>query len=599
MVVLVLAGLIHFSKRQLEKRVSFGGLIFVVCLVYLAVGLPTYFLKVVIFVGYEYLILHLYSSKFLGRNRIVPIVLMVVPVFLSKLGVGGGLLWIIGISFMTFRAIQTLFESKKPSPTNFFSFLTFFPALIAGPLDRYGRFEKDLNEGYTNLNRKNVIDGWNYLKYGIVQKFILGDLISYYWLSALSPTSQRWEQVIQNMVAYSVYFYFDFAGYSHLAMAFGRFLGIEVPANFNHPYLAENPRDFWQRWHITLGDFLKSYLFQPMYLWTQSFSVCRAHRVLLQNLCLFVTFLLIGSWWGLSLRYVLTGAVFGFSYVVYNLYLYLNKRYGVNFFKILGPRTGKIISISMTLGVALIANYIFSGRVPGLPELEQRVTVLATMPFSSEGKFVAKVDATLKTAPVAEKSDGDMGFGKVSEVALGGDPDVIFLASCDSGEWVPRTNRIVTIDSCHNVTVAALKGYRIWPLLAIKKEQIFFRDSDDLLYRSKEAVDDGSVQLPESAPSSGIRIGLPGENLQRIELYAKAPRESQFTRVNLAPFSKEIARGAFLFRKDSKDPSLKLETGNWEFRFVILSERALPFHTNLRGEYYTIRRTVNVLPTVK
>jgi len=124
----------------------------------------------------------------------------------------------------------------------YFNFLSFTPTLLIGPIDRYGRFKNSQNNGFSSINSGNFLLGWNALVKGIVFKYICAELIDRYWLNLCPATGAQWYHTISDMYAYYAYLFFDFAGYSWMALGIGKMMGMEVPVNFKNPFSAVPPR---------------------------------------------------------------------------------------------------------------------------------------------------------------------------------------------------------------------------------------------------------------------------------------------------------------------------------------------------------------------
>jgi membrane protein involved in D-alanine export len=278
-----------------------------------------------------------------------------------------------GLSYVTFRVIQLFFDNDKEhseKPVNIFDFLVFmlFPAtLLIGPIDRFNRFKGDLDNGFGNMNATRASEGLDDFVLGLLQKFILAELVNRYWMTRINTDSRALADMLNMMYAYSVYLYFDFAGYSNMAMGVGKMFGIDVPFNFNKPYLAINPQDFWKRWHASLGDWLRDYFFRPYYKWISGKKSLKNYPLFKQNSGLFLTFLIMGSWNGFKSYFVISGAMFGLYSVVHNTYvMQCRKKDRDVFFGKLGPNAIRILSIFIMLNFTCLALYIFSGKCPFL-----------------------------------------------------------------------------------------------------------------------------------------------------------------------------------------------------------------------------------------
>ncbi|MBK7888692.1 MAG: hypothetical protein IPJ86_15835 [Bacteroidetes bacterium] len=167
------------------------------------------------------------------------------------------------------------------------------------------------------------------------------------------------------MYAYYAYLFFDFAGYSCMAIGIGKMMGMQVPVNFTNPFLAVNPQDFWRRFHITLGAWLKDYFFTPLFLWLSRFKSLKKYSLAKQNFTLTMTFLLMGCWNGFKMNFILSGLLFGLYSAFHNWYLVTCKKRGKDIiFGQLNPTAVRILSIFIMIHLVAISLYIFSGRCP-------------------------------------------------------------------------------------------------------------------------------------------------------------------------------------------------------------------------------------------
>lgn len=164
----------------------------------------------------------------------------------------------LGISYVTFRALDVLFCLRDdviaaPAMLDFVAFLFFFPTVSAGPIDRYRRFALDWRKRRTRAEFLSDLDGAVHRIFrGFFYKFILAALIRQYWLEPVAKGAS-FGGLVSYMYAYSLYLFFDFAGYSAFAIGLSYLFGVHTPENFQRPFLARNIRDFWNRWHITLS----------------------------------------------------------------------------------------------------------------------------------------------------------------------------------------------------------------------------------------------------------------------------------------------------------------------------------------------------------
>lgn len=274
---------------------------------------------------------------------------------------------IIGISYITFRTIQAIVDSQnygKLSFMEFTSFLLFPTTLLAGPIDRSYRFQEDLKKGYENLTLQNIGKGWDILIVGVLFKFVIAQLVAMYWLAKIDENSTNFLDMTNSAYSYTTYLFFDFAGYSAMAVGLSFMIGIFIPMNFNHPYLAPNPQDFWRRFHITLGTWLTDYFFKPLYKYLHQYPYLKNRKLLLQNIAITCTFLLMGMWNGLTWYFIFSGFLFGIYSSIHNAYVLYVKKGGYDYFSFFP----EIISINLKrflmINGAVFALYFFSGRVP-------------------------------------------------------------------------------------------------------------------------------------------------------------------------------------------------------------------------------------------
>lgn len=209
----------------------------------------------------------------------------------------------IGISFFTFQAMSYTIDvyrgDVKPTEDfiEFAAYIALFPQLIAGPIVRYREIREKLRNLPIRLSSENFNIGLFYFTLGLVKKMLIADRIAYFIdpmfadYGSLSSI-QSWAAIL----GFSLQLYFDFAGYSLMAIGLGHLIGLEFPQNFNSPYKAVSISDFWRRWHMTLSRWLKDYLYIPL--------GGRDNRAV----ALAVTMLLGGLWHGAAWTFMIWGA---------------------------------------------------------------------------------------------------------------------------------------------------------------------------------------------------------------------------------------------------------------------------------------------------
>jgi D-alanyl-lipoteichoic acid acyltransferase DltB (MBOAT superfamily) len=225
----------------------------------------------------------------------------------------------LGISFFTFTQIAYLVDCYNGKAGNYkFSnyclFVTFFPHLIAGPIVHHSQlmpqFDNPLN---MKINYDNIARGLFIFNMGLAKKIVIADTISTivsngYSNTGLLTTSQAWI----TSFAYSMQLYFDFSGYSDMAIGLGLLFNIDFPLNFNSPYKSVNIQEFWRRWHMTLSKFLRDYIYVPLG------GNRRGEWIKARNLM--ITFVLGGIWHGAGWTFIFWGFLHGFALVIHNFF---------------------------------------------------------------------------------------------------------------------------------------------------------------------------------------------------------------------------------------------------------------------------------------
>lgn len=216
----------------------------------------------------------------------------------------------LGISFFVFQKIAFMIDVKRgiakaePGLSRFLLFVSFFPQLIAGPIVHWRELGPQLNRE-TMLAQRDVALGLTLFLIGLAKKTLLADLLSPYVAEVFdrSPATAGPLGAWAGVLAYTLQIYFDFSGYSDMAIGLALLFGIRLPWNFLSPYQAGSIVEFWRRWHITLSHFLRDYLYIP--LGGNRYGPLRRYRNIL------VTMLLGGLWHGAGWNFVLWGGAHG------------------------------------------------------------------------------------------------------------------------------------------------------------------------------------------------------------------------------------------------------------------------------------------------
>lgn len=316
------------------------------------------------FVAITFLFIRFVSLK--TNHQLINVLLIALPMILFKLHFNPSLFYFAGLSFVTFRTIQVCLEYKKEEPLNFvdyFNFLFFLPALYIGPLDRYKRFTNNCYSAYDTMQTELPLKGCQEVAKGIFYKFIVAEFISRYWLAASTGDILTAGARINDIYAYTFFLFFDFAGYSAMAVGMANMVGIDLPFNFNRPFISKNPAEFWQRWHASLTSWLTDYFFKPFYKWLSQRKQLKKSALTRQNIAIFFTFFLMGIWNGFEPNFVWSGIIYGIYSTLHNTYLvWCRKQDRDVVFGTLNPRWVSYISIFIMFHLACLALYVFSGR---------------------------------------------------------------------------------------------------------------------------------------------------------------------------------------------------------------------------------------------
>lgn len=253
----------------------------------------------------------------------------------------------VGISFYTFQTMSytlDVYRGKVKASKNFLNFLTYvtlFPQLIAGPIVRYEDVEKELSERKVSLSMFS--EGIGVFAVGLAKKVILSNQLA----ELVEKFSSSNEQTVLfhwvYIVAYTLQVYFDFSGYSDMAVGIGKMLGFSFPKNFNYPFIASTVAEYWRRWHITLGTWFRDYLYFPL-----GGSRCGKIKTV-RNI--FIVWFLTGLWHGAAWNFVLWGVFFAFVLCAERFV-----------FQKLLKRTPKVLKHIYVLITVAISMVIFNGN---------------------------------------------------------------------------------------------------------------------------------------------------------------------------------------------------------------------------------------------
>jgi D-alanyl-lipoteichoic acid acyltransferase DltB (MBOAT superfamily) len=226
----------------------------------------------------------------------------------------------LGFSYIFFRLVSALRDraaGRLPaiSLREFVTYVVFAPTLIAGPIDRPERFVKDLRAAFT-FNLADTTEGARRIATGLFKKFVVADLIAIFALNEVNAAQTQgvgWMWLL--VYAYALRIFFDFSGYTDIAIGVGRVFGIRLPENFKQPYLKPNMTQFWNSWHMTLAQWFRAYYFNPL---TRALRTREWRMTAIIFVGQLTTMLLIGLWHGITWNFAIWGLWHGIGLFVHN-----------------------------------------------------------------------------------------------------------------------------------------------------------------------------------------------------------------------------------------------------------------------------------------
>ena len=293
----------------------------------------------------------------------------------------------LGISFFTFQQITYLvdtYNGKKEDHnfSNYFLFVIFFPQLIAGPIVHHSKMIPQFNnKNFGSFKFENLTIGLIVFSLGLFKKVFLADNLAIYVNPAFDAAAVGFNMTFFDAwgaaLAYTLQLYFDFSGYSDMAIGIGLMFGIAIPINFLSPFKAKNISEFWRLWHISLSRFIRDYLYYPISLFLTRFSYSKNmspmgvffFSIMLPTM---LSFFLVGLWHGAGWQFILFGLIHGFYIVIYNLWVkikifFFNNNYKSNFITDL---IGQLITF-----ISVIFSFVFFRSA----SLESAITYVNSM----------------------------------------------------------------------------------------------------------------------------------------------------------------------------------------------------------------------------
>jgi alginate O-acetyltransferase complex protein AlgI len=278
----------------------------------------------------------------------------------------------IGISFFTFQKITYAVDvyRRVHAPLELVSdyamYILMFPQLIAGPIVRYNEIADQLVDRRASENIDNRLTGFFRFVIGLSKKVLIANVLGEEVDRIFGMGGQEIGSLTAwyGVIGYSFQIYFDFSGYSDMAIGIGRMIGFRFPENFNNPYISQSISEFWRRWHMTLGRFMKDYLYIPL-----GGNRVSARRMYFN---LWVVFLISGLWHGAAWNFVIWGAFHG-------LFLVADRIFLLKFYK----KIGKVPSIIITYFIVVVSWVFF--RAETLPEAMEYLRSMFSFTSTGEG----------------------------------------------------------------------------------------------------------------------------------------------------------------------------------------------------------------------
>ncbi len=300
----------------------------------------------------------------------IAVILSILPLILAKVAPFAPELKFIvflGMSYVTFRAVQMVFEVrdgliKELSFFNFWEFVLFFPAISTGPIDRYRRFQKDIQKPPSAEEYQNLLyTGLNRIFQGFLYKFIIAYLIKQYFMD---PAFAQQDTILSNMIymySYSLYLFFDFAGYSSFVIGVSYMMGIKTPENFNKPFISRNIKDFWNRWHMSLSFWFRDFIYMRFVFFATKKKLIK-NRYTISYIGAFLNFFIMGIWHITGehvYQYIIYGLYHAALFILFDIFERKNKKH--KFWP--NNKFTHVLAIVITFHVVCFGFLIFSGHL--------------------------------------------------------------------------------------------------------------------------------------------------------------------------------------------------------------------------------------------
>ena len=360
-IALIIGFIINYLGKKIEYYILALSVIFAVVIYGKSITMLYYLVGFILF---EYILVLIAQKTESKKHLKILVILSILPLVINKVFTTTHLhlLAFIGISYMSFKTIQIMIEisdgliKEKISALEYVQFLLFFPTVSAGPIDRSRRFMSEIKERMPRTEYLELAgEGVYRLILGLLYKIVFSTL-SYHYLVGLTNHG-TFVYSLKYMYLYTLYLFFDFAGYSLMAVGSSNILGIRTPMNFNKPFLSIDIKDFWNRWHITLSTWLRDFVFSRVFMEATKKKRFKK-RLNTAMYAYMVNMVLMGFWHGLTISYVVYGFYHGILMAGFEYYQKKSKFYKKNKNEI----WYKGLSWFITINLVIIGLYIFSGE---------------------------------------------------------------------------------------------------------------------------------------------------------------------------------------------------------------------------------------------
>jgi alginate O-acetyltransferase complex protein AlgI len=274
-------------------------------------------------------------------------------------------IFIIGISYISFKMIHFIIEGYRQQLSNitllnYMNYIFLFPSFISGPINRFNHFSDQLSGNFHLHILKDLKNGFERIIHGFFKKFVICTLIYPYAFLGIkkSLTNFSWPEIFLGLYSTALYFYFDFSAYSDIAIGSSRIMGIELPENFNTPFLKKNLQQLWANWHISLTSWLTDYIYWPLSKKLRNLLYLKKNPILLSNISIIITFIICGIWHGESLNFLIWGLYHGVGLAFLKTYQTQKRKIKNKFL-----RKYFVSKYSQLVGIVITFHYFVLGMI--------------------------------------------------------------------------------------------------------------------------------------------------------------------------------------------------------------------------------------------